>query len=161
VRTSLLCDGLGFVVLANGLFGSRFSDITYGYNAVWRGHHILLAPEIDGWAHEIIANIRAYRRGLRVVEVPSFESSRVAREAKLRTFSAGWTILLAIVGEWFRPLPDPIPTRRVLEPVGPGPRLAQMPANMVRVPVVSAMQPFGMPVRAYDDHGPAIFAEAD
>jgi glycosyltransferase involved in cell wall biosynthesis len=94
-----------FVTLANLLFGSHFSDITYGYNAVWRRHHHLLAPEIDGWAHEIVANIRAHRRGLRVAEIASREAPRIAGEAKLRTFSAGWTILKAIVGEWLRPLP--------------------------------------------------------
>lgn len=151
----------GFVALANGLFGSRFSDITYGYNAVWRRHHVLLAPEIDGWAHEIIANIRAYRRGLRVVEVPSAEAPRVAGEAKLRTFSAGWTILRAIVGEWFRPLPDPMPPHRALEPVGPGPRLAELPQTMVAVPVVPDLPRVGIPVRAYEEYAPAMFAEAD
>lgn len=150
-----------FVALANGLFGSRFSDITYGYNAVWRRYHLLLAPEIDGWAHEIIANIRAHRRGLRVIEVPSLESPRVAGEAKLRAFSAGWTILRAIVGEWFRLLPDPMPARRALEPVGPGPRLADVPQTMVAVPVVPDMQPLGIPARAYEDYPPAMFAEAD
>ncbi|MEX2548309.1 MAG: glycosyltransferase family 2 protein [Chloroflexota bacterium] len=150
-----------FVTLANGLFGSRFSDITYGYNAVWRRHHVLLAPEIDGWAHEIVANIRAYRRGLRVVEVPSLESPRVAGEAKLRTFSAGWTILRAIVGEWFRPMPDPMPARRALEPVGPGPRLAELPQTMVAVPIVPDLPRVAVPVRAYEDYAPAMFAEAD
>jgi glycosyltransferase involved in cell wall biosynthesis len=95
-----------FVTLANVLFGSKFTDITYGYNAVWKRHHRLLAPEIDGWAHEIVANIRAHRRGLRVVEVASVEAPRIAGEAKLQTFSAGWTILKAIVGEWFKQLPE-------------------------------------------------------
>lgn len=137
-----------FVALANGLFGSRFSDITYGFNAVWRRHHILLAPEIDGWAHEIIANIRAYRRGLRVVEVPSLEAERVAGEAKLRTFSAGWTILRAIVGEWFRPLPNPMPLREV-------------PQTLVAVPIVADPQRVAIAVRAYEDYAPAMFAEAD
>jgi glycosyltransferase involved in cell wall biosynthesis len=106
----------GFVVVANLLFGSRFSDITYGYNAMWREHHSALAPEIDGWAHEIIANIRAHRRGLRIVEVGSHEAPRVAGEAKLRALSAGWTILKAIVAERFRRLPtimsSPAPHRR-------------------------------------------------
>jgi glycosyltransferase involved in cell wall biosynthesis len=106
----------GFIAIANILFGSRFTDITYGYNAMWRNHHVLLAPEIDGWAHEIVGNIRAHRRGLRIVEVPSCEAQRVAGEAKLRTFSAGWTILKAIIGERFRSLPVPagVATRPVM-----------------------------------------------
>lgn len=96
-----------FVVLTNVLFGTRFSDITYGYNAIWRHHSDKLAPEIDGWAHEIVGNIRAHRNGLRVVEVASMEVERVGGVPKLRTFSAGWTILKAIVAERFRAGPAP------------------------------------------------------
>lgn len=94
-----------FVTLANVLFGTRFSDITYGYNAFWTQHQESLAPEIDGWANEIIGNIRACRSGLRVVEVASFERPRIAGEAKLQTWSAGWTILKAVVRERFTAAP--------------------------------------------------------
>jgi hypothetical protein len=97
----------GFVKLANLLFGTHFSDITYGYNAIWREHVDKLAPEIDGWAHEIVGNIRAARHGLRVVEVASRESPRLGGQAKLKTFPAGWAILRAIVAERFRSLPAP------------------------------------------------------
>ncbi|MGZ8813662.1 MAG: glycosyltransferase family 2 protein [Mycobacterium sp.] len=99
----------GFVRLANLLFGTQFSDITYGYNAVWRQHRDKLAPEIDGWAHEIVGNIRAARHGLRVVEVASRESPRLGGKAKLKTFSAGWAILRAMLAERFRSLPTPSP----------------------------------------------------
>ncbi len=89
----------GLTLLTNILFRTRYSDITYGYNAVWRRHAEALALDIDGWACEIIGNIRAAKNGLRIVEVPSFERCRIAGEAKLGTFSAGWTILLAILRE--------------------------------------------------------------
>jgi glycosyltransferase involved in cell wall biosynthesis len=95
------------VVLTNILFGTRYSDITYGYNAFWRRNADYLALEIDGWANEIISNIRVNRSGLRVVEIASFEHERVAGEAKLRAFSAGWTILKAIVKEYFTKLDLP------------------------------------------------------
>jgi glycosyltransferase involved in cell wall biosynthesis len=91
-----------FVALANSLFRTHFTDITYGYNAVWRQHQDALALEIDGWAHEIVGNIRAVRNGLRVAEVASFEYCRLAGQAKLRTIPAGWTILKAILAERFR-----------------------------------------------------------
>ncbi len=140
-----------FVALANVLFGSRFSDITYGYNAVWRRHHHLLAPEIDGWAHEIVGNIRAYRRGLRVVEVGSREAPRVAGEAKLRTFSAGWTILKAIVGEFFRPLPD----------VAGAAHATETAPSYVAVPVVAETGLIAIPVRAYDEFSPSLVRESE
>jgi len=137
-----------FVALANILFGSKYTDITYGYNAVWRRHHELLAPEIDGWAHEIVANIRAYRRGLRVVEVASIEAPRVAGEAKLRTFSAGWTILKAIVGEFFNPLPAPA-------------RAVQHASTMVAVPVVAEHGLIAIPVRPYEEYSAPLVADGE
>ena len=86
-------------LLTNVLFGTRYTDITYGYNAIWRDHTNSLALEIDGWASEIVSNIRVARDGLRVVEVASFEHNRIAGEAKLGTFTAGWAILKAILNE--------------------------------------------------------------
>lgn len=89
------------VQLTNVLFKTRYTDITYGYNAFWRVDASLLALEINGWACEIVNNIRAARNGLRIVEVASFEHDRIAGEAKLQTWSAGWTILKAILRERF------------------------------------------------------------
>ncbi len=89
----------GLTWLTNILFRTRYSDITYGYNAVWRKHADALALDINGWACEIIGNIRAAKNGLRIVEVPSYERNRIAGEAKLGTFSAGWAILIAILRE--------------------------------------------------------------
>jgi hypothetical protein len=143
----------GFVKLANVLFGTRFTDITYGYNAIWRHHRHKLAPEIDGWAHEIVGNVRAARNGLRVVEVASRESPRVAGTAKLRTFPAGWTILKAIVAERFRPLPVVV---EMLHPASAGLPVQlnlldnatwAAPRTMVAVPVVSANgnEPLALP----------------
>ena len=91
-----------FVLLVNLLFGTHFSDITYGYNASWRRYAPLLALEIDGWANEVISNIRVARSGLRVTEVASFEYERIAGEVKLVALPAGWVILKAIVKERLR-----------------------------------------------------------
>jgi len=132
-----------FVTLTNALFGSRFSDITYGYNAMWRENHVFLAPEIDGWANEIIGNIRAHRNGLQVVEVPSSEAPRVAGEAKLQTFSAGWTILKAIVAERFQRVPQPAAAR-----------------PLVAIPVVADQRSSLVGVMANDELV-AVFAKMD
>lgn len=107
----------GFVVLTNVLFGTSYTDITYGYNAVWRRYKHALALEIDGWDHEIIGNIRAARNGLRVVEVPSFEYPRIGGQAKLATISAGWTILKAILCEPFVKIERLLPSTPRWSPV--------------------------------------------
>jgi len=94
----------GLVFLTNILFGTRYTDITYGYNAFWKRHAGALALEIDGWPNEIISNIRVARHGLRVQEVPSFEHPRLAGEAKLQgVFGVGWQIGREILRERFRP----------------------------------------------------------
>jgi len=90
------------VFAANLLFGARYTDITYGYNATWRCYAPSLALDIDGWACEIISNIRAISNGLRVVEVASIEQERINGEAKLKAFSAGWAILSAMIRERFK-----------------------------------------------------------
>jgi len=89
----------GFVLLTNVLFRTQFSDMTYGYNALWARHKHALALEIDDWSHEIISNIRVALSGLRLVEVASYERERVAGQAKLHTWSAGWMIFKGIVRE--------------------------------------------------------------
>jgi glycosyltransferase involved in cell wall biosynthesis len=108
------------VLLTNVLFGTRYTDITYGYNALWRRHAGALALEIDGWANEIITNIRIARHGLKVVEVPSFELPRIAGEAKLQgVYQVGWRILKAILVERLRPCParGVLPTRNEIPTV--------------------------------------------
>jgi glycosyltransferase involved in cell wall biosynthesis len=102
----------GLVTLTNVLFGTRFTDITYGYNATWSRHRDMLALEIDDWSQEIINNIRAARNGLNVVEVVCFEHERIAGTAKLQTFSAGWQILRAILRERMVPRKRVVPPRK-------------------------------------------------
>jgi glycosyltransferase involved in cell wall biosynthesis len=118
-----------FVTLANLMFRVRFSDITYGYNAIWRRHHSVLALEINGWPQEIISNIRLSQAGLRVVEVASFESRRLAGEAKLKTFPAGSAILKAMFQERFRQKPSGVPVSIDWPLQEPVPETALSPAQ--------------------------------
>ncbi len=89
----------GLTMLANLIAGTQYTDITYGYNATWRRHAGAMALDVDGWANEILTNIRVATNGLRVVEVASFERERVAGQAKLAALPAGWTILKAMLKE--------------------------------------------------------------
>jgi glycosyltransferase involved in cell wall biosynthesis len=63
-----------FVGLVRLLFGGRFSDLGYGYNAFWRRTLPALRLDGDGPEIEAIMNIRALQVGLKVVEVPSAEA---------------------------------------------------------------------------------------
>jgi glycosyltransferase involved in cell wall biosynthesis len=99
----------GFV---NVLYGTRYSDLCYGYNVFWRRHVPVFglatessgAPDDqprwgDGFEIETLINIRVAAAGLRVAEVPSFEHSRIHGVSNLRTFSDGRRVLRTIMAE--------------------------------------------------------------
>jgi phosphoheptose isomerase len=94
-----------FVRLVRILYGGRYTDLCYGYNAFWRKHLPALDLNGDGFEIETEMNIRALRAGLRVLEVPSFEDRRVMGIGNLRTIPDGWRVLRAIFRERRRPLP--------------------------------------------------------
>jgi glycosyltransferase involved in cell wall biosynthesis len=88
-----------FVMLVRSLFGGRYSDLLYGYNA-FRAHVLpQLRLDCDGFEVETVINIRALRAGIRITEVPSFESPRVHGQGRLRTIPDGWRVLKAVVRE--------------------------------------------------------------
>ncbi len=83
-------------------FGSNFSDLCYGYFAFWRDVLPSLDGPFTGFEVETMIHIRAVRAGLRIAEVPSFESPRIWGSSNLQTFPDGMRVLKAIVGEWRR-----------------------------------------------------------
>ena len=91
----------GFVAIVRLLFGGRYTDLCYGYNAFWRRVVPTLALDGDGFEIETMMNVRALKAGLRVAEVPSFESPRIHGESNLRTIPDGWRVLKTIFKERF------------------------------------------------------------
>lgn len=103
----------------NGLFGSKYSDLCYGYNAFWRDCLPYLSVDCDGFEVETLMNIRAIRSGLNVVEVPSYESLRIHGHSNLRAIRDGLRVARTIVTELGRTLhyPDasvPPPARHAI-----------------------------------------------
>jgi glycosyltransferase involved in cell wall biosynthesis len=88
--------------LVNLAFGTRYSDLCYGYNAFWSRHLAALGLDCIGFEVETMMNIRAARAGLRIQEVPSHEFRRVHGVSNLRVFFDGWRILKVIVSEAVR-----------------------------------------------------------
>src|SRR5689334_4020461 len=107
-------DGLNLVV--NVLFGTKFTDLCYGYNAFWRGVVPALGlPDTrlpqpaggaklwgDGFEIETMINIRAAAQGLRVGEVGSIEHERIHGQSNLNTFRDGFRVLRTIFSEYGR-----------------------------------------------------------
>jgi Glycosyl transferase family 2 len=89
----------GFVWLVRVLFGSRYTDLCYGYNAFWRYAVDRLDVDAPGFEIETALNLRALRAGLRVTEVSSFEYCRVHGRSRLSTITDGWRVLRTIMRE--------------------------------------------------------------
>jgi len=87
--------------LVNVLYGSRYSDITYGYNAFWARLLPQLDLNCDGFAYEILVNCRIAKDELRVTEVPSRETPRLHGTSNLNAWRDGWAVLKIILHERF------------------------------------------------------------
>lgn len=90
------------VALVNRIYGTRYSDLCYGYNAFWSRHLSALAVDCAGFEVEALMSIRAAKAGLRIHEVPSHEHPRLHGTSKLRAVRDGWRILRVILREKFR-----------------------------------------------------------
>lgn len=86
--------------LVNRLFGTRYTDLCYGYNAFWARHLDALAIDCAGFEVEALMNIRAATAGLTVQEVPSFEHRRIHGVSNLKIVMDGRRIVRAIIREW-------------------------------------------------------------
>jgi glycosyltransferase involved in cell wall biosynthesis len=91
----------GFVRLVRLLFGGRYTDLCYGYNAFWADVLPALGLNGDGFEIETMMNVRALRAGLNVVEVASCEGRRINGISRLRTIPDGWRVLCTIFKERF------------------------------------------------------------
>jgi glycosyltransferase involved in cell wall biosynthesis len=102
---------LGLAV--NIIYGTRYSDLCYGYNAFWARHAPAFGLQAespgqrkvwgDGFEIETVLNLRASAAGLAITEVPSFEHARIHGESNLRTLRDGRRVLRTILTEWMRP----------------------------------------------------------
>jgi glycosyltransferase involved in cell wall biosynthesis len=98
--------------LVNVLFGTRYSDLCYGYNAFWA--HCLAHMDVrcDGFEVETLINVRIARAGLSVIEVASTEHERLYGESNLHAIRDGLRILRTILKERLRRRPTDDPDAR-------------------------------------------------
>ena len=99
--------------IVNAVYGTRYTDLCYGYNAFRRD--CLVVMELngsetencdettmlwgDGFEVETLINVRIAKAGLRVAEVPSFEQCRHFGASNLNAFSDGMRVLRTIHAE--------------------------------------------------------------
>jgi glycosyltransferase involved in cell wall biosynthesis len=95
---------------ANVLFGTRYTDLCYGYNAFWTHCLPVLGLDAggrggtrklwgDGFEIETIINTRVAKARLAIAEVPSFEARRRHGQSNLNTWRDGFRVLRALLVE--------------------------------------------------------------
>jgi len=113
--------------MVNLLYGTRYTDLCYGFNVFWQRHLPVLGfdaatilpagksgcPWGDGFEIETLINVRIAAAGLAVAEVPSFERSRIYGVSNLSAFSDGIRVLWNILNERFA---VPHPGQRLRHP---------------------------------------------
>jgi glycosyltransferase involved in cell wall biosynthesis len=88
--------------LVNLLYGKRFTDLCYGYNAFWRHCLADMSVDCDGFEVETLITARIARTDLSVVEVPSIEHERLSGVSNLRAVQDGIRVLKTILHERVR-----------------------------------------------------------
>jgi glycosyltransferase involved in cell wall biosynthesis len=87
--------------LVNSFFGTRYTDLCYGYNAFWAKHLSKLDLNCDGFEIETVMNVRAAKAGLAIQEIPSYEHLRLHGMSNLKVMRDGIRIARFIVRERF------------------------------------------------------------
>jgi glycosyltransferase involved in cell wall biosynthesis len=99
--------------LVNLLYGTTYTDLCYGFNVFWRKHLSVLGLDTttilrandrhriygDGFEIETLIHLRVAAAALAVVEVPSFEYSRIHGVSNLNALSDGLRVLRTILHE--------------------------------------------------------------
>ncbi len=88
-----------FVIMVNLIWNTNYTDLCYGYKAFKNGVWRKLNLKSKGFGIETEIAIKAAKKRLKILEVPSFEKKRLHGEGKLRTLRHGWTILKTILKE--------------------------------------------------------------
>lgn len=103
----------------NVCYRRSYSDLCYGFNVFWRHHVPVLGLDAtsplpdgrqlwgDGFEVETLIHVRVAEAGLVVVEVPSFEYSRIHGVSNLNAFRDGRRVLHTILAERRRPRRQP------------------------------------------------------
>ncbi len=103
--------------LTNVMYGTKFTDLCYGYNAFWAHCIPAMNVDCDGFEVETLINVRIAKAGLSISEVGSFEADRIHGTSNLNTFRDGWRVLKTIFKERVRSAASKISSAAEVEEV--------------------------------------------
>jgi glycosyltransferase involved in cell wall biosynthesis len=90
---------LGLNMVVNALYGTKYTDLCYGFNAFWTRCLPYLRVDCSGFEVETLINVRVAKAGLVIHEVPSFERSRIYGQSNLNPIRDGGRVLRTIALE--------------------------------------------------------------
>jgi glycosyltransferase involved in cell wall biosynthesis len=130
------------LVLLNMLYGSRFTDLCYGFCAFRRTALARLGLRSDGFEIETEIVVRAIRSRIAVVEVPSFESPRRFGTSNLSVWRDGWRVLRTLLRARFglNVAPATGMVEMAVEPVGAIVEVAVEPVGAIAEVAVDAQR---------------------
>jgi len=91
-----------FVMLVNLLYKTKYTDLCYGYRSFKKSAFKKLDLKEKGFGIETEMSIKAVKKGLKVIEIPSFEKKRLHGKSNLKTFKDGFVILKTILSSLFK-----------------------------------------------------------
>lgn len=91
-----------FVTMVNTLYGSKYTDLCYGYRAFKKDALKKMQFRSDGFEVETEQSILMTKAGLKVKEIPSFEAKRKYGNSRLNSIRDGWRILTVIICEYIK-----------------------------------------------------------
>ena len=91
-----------FVSMVNTLYGSKYTDLCYGYRAFKKEALERIYSRSTGFEIETEQSILMVKAGLKIKEVPSFEELRKNGTSNLHAFRDGWRILNVIMKEYLK-----------------------------------------------------------
>lgn len=131
------CGNLGLTWLVRLLFGGKYSDLCYGYNAFWRAVLPTLALDADGFEIETLMNVRVLLSRFKITEVASIEHERIHGMSNLHALRDGWRVLKTIITERLQGKVGPHSDRQRNTMTGALPYLKPMPVTVERYHAVS------------------------
>jgi glycosyltransferase involved in cell wall biosynthesis len=87
------------VLTSNVLFGTKYTDVCSGYNAIWKSAFLRIPLTNDGFEMEQEMMVKAKKVGLKVIEVEHFDAGRMGSSSKVSGLKQGfidfWVIIKA------------------------------------------------------------------
>ena len=85
------------VFTSNVLFGTKYTDVCSGYNAIWKSAFLRIPLTYDGFEMEQEMMVKAKKVGLKVIEVEHFDAGRMGNHSKVSGLKQGFIDLRVII----------------------------------------------------------------